>query len=185
MHCIVGLGNPGAEYEKTRHNVGFRVVDYLAASHSVTFSRSRFRAIFGKGDIARQPALLVKPQTFMNDSGDAVRRVAMFYKVTGNELLVILDDMDLELGQIRLRASGGDNGHKGLRSVIAHAGSDAVPRLRLGIGRPAPGQEPVEYVLGEFRPHEREKADEMIHNAAQAVEYMLSYGFEAAMNRYN
>jgi PTH1 family peptidyl-tRNA hydrolase len=185
MYCLVGLGNPGKEYEKTRHNVGFRVIDYIAGAHSVTLGRNRFRAVFGRGEIANQTCVLVKPQTFMNNSGDAVRRVAVFYKVPAEQVLVILDDMDLELGQIRLRAKGSDGGHKGLRSIVAHAGTDELPRLRLGVGRPAPGQEAMDYVLAEFRPHEREKAEEMIHNAAQAVEFYLSYGIEAAMNRYN
>ena len=185
MHCIVGLGNPGAEYEKTRHNVGFRVVDILAGAHSVALGRSRFRAVFGRGEIAHQPVVLAKPQTFMNDSGDAVRRVCVFYKIARENLLIVLDDMDLELGQIRLRPSGSDGGHKGLRSIIQYARTDEIVRLRLGVGRPAPGQEAMDYVLGDFRPHERDKAEDMIQRAAEAVEYALNYGTEAAMNRYN
>ena len=169
MHVLVGLGNPGAQYAETRHNVGFLVVDRLALRHQITVSRQRHRALFARGRIGGEDCLLVKPQTFMNDS----------------DVLVICDDLALDLGVMRLRRGGSDGGHKGVRSVIHYLDTDQVARLRLGIGRGPEGHSSIDYVLSSFARSERERAEEMVDKAADAVECVLREGLEAAMNRYN
>lgn len=184
MHVLVGLGNPGAQYAETRHNVGFLVIDRLAERHQVTVSRQRHRALFGRGRILGEDCLLVKPQTFMNDSGDAVRRLLMFYRVPPADVLLVCDDLNLDLGVMRLRRGGSDGGHKGVRSVIDYLDTDQIARLRLGIGRPA-GPNAIDYVLSPFARSEREQVQEMRDRAVEAVECVLRDGLETAMNRYN
>jgi len=185
MHAIICLGNPGHEYADTRHNVGFRVADYLATRHRIDLRRHRLRATFGRGQIADHDALLVKPQTFMNDSGDAARRIIQFFKIQQPDVIAVYDDIALELGVLRARRGGSDGGHKGMRSVAQYLGTPDVARLRLGIGAPPPGGEARDYVLSSFKPGEFEKVDDMIARAAEAVEYWLQHGIEAAMNRFN
>lgn len=185
MHAIFCLGNPGPEYARTRHNIGFRVADYLAQRHGIPLQRNRFRSVFGRGLIAGTDALIVKPQTFMNDSGDAVRRIVHFYKLQQPDVLVVYDDIALELGVLRVRRGGSDAGHKGMRSVAAHLGTQEIARLRLGIGAPPPGMDARDWVLSEFKPAEQERVEDLVHRAAEAVEVWLSRGLEAAMNAYN
>ena len=185
MHCLVGLGNPGAQYAETRHNVGFLVIDRLAERHQVRVTRGRHRALFGRGKIAGEDCLLVKPQTFMNDSGDAVLRVLLYYRLQPADALLIYDDIALDLGVMRLRRGGSDGGHKGVRSVIHYLDTDQVARLRLGVGRPPEGAEAINYVLSPFARSERDRADEMVNQAADAVELCLREGLEVAMNRHN
>jgi PTH1 family peptidyl-tRNA hydrolase len=185
MICLAGLGNPGAEYARTRHNIGFQVIDWLAARHGITVSRSRMRCQYGRGRIAGTDCLLVKPQTFMNNSGDAVGRVCAYYRLQPSEVVVIYDDLNLDLGVMRLRRGGSDGGHKGLRSVIHWLGTDQVPRLRLGIGRPPAGQNAVHYVLSPFARSEGERVSKLVDEAAAASELLSGEGLEAAMNRYN
>lgn len=185
MFCLVGLGNPGSEYAETRHNVGFRAIDLLAERHQVTVTRHRHRALFGRGQVAGEDCLLVKPQTFMNDSGDAVLRLLLYYHVSPADVIVIYDDMALDLGAIRLRRNGSDAGHKGLRSIIHYLRTDEVARVRLGIGKPPEHSNAVNYVLSKFAKSDAEKVEEMIFRAAQAVEVCLKEGLEVAMNRYN
>lgn len=185
MICLVGLGNPGAEYAHTRHNVGFHVIDRLAARHGLTVSRSRMRCQYGRGRIAGADCLLVKPQTFMNESGDAVGRVCAYYRLQPSDVVVIHDDLNLDLGVMRLRRGGSDGGHKGLRSVIHWLDTDQVPRLRLGIGRPPAGANAVQYVLSPFARSEQDRVAEMLEEATAAVELLLAESFEVAMNRYN
>lgn len=185
MHCLVGLGNPGAEYAATRHNVGWHVADELARRHGLELSRRRLRSHFGRGIIAGQDCLLVKPQTFMNDSGDAVARVLMYFRLPVSSVLLLYDDLNLDLGVMRFRRGGSDGGHKGVRSVLQHLHTQEVPRLRLGIGRPPPGMDAIHYVLTPFSRSEADRHREMVERAAEAVELYLKQGMEAAMNAYN
>lgn len=182
---IVGLGNPGKKYEATRHNAGFHVIDRLAKEARITLDESRNKAIFGRGKLADQPVALVKPQTFMNLSGEAVGPLARFYKVPPEQILVIYDDLDLPTARLRLRLKGGSGGHKGMTSLIQHLGSQEFPRLRLGIGRP-PGQMPVEaYVLQKFSNQEWAEMEQTYQTALEAIQVALQDGVETAMNRFN
>ncbi|MHB8994513.1 MAG: aminoacyl-tRNA hydrolase [Armatimonadota bacterium] len=185
MYCLVGLGNPGSEYAETRHNVGFHVIDLLAERNKVQVSRHRHRALFGRGEVAGQDCLLVKPQTFMNDSGDAVLRLILYYHIDPADVIVIHDELALDLGVIRIRRSGSDAGHKGLRSVIHYLRTQDVARVRLGIGKPREGGSAINYVLSNFAKSEAEKVEDMLFRAAQAVETCVKDGLEVAMNRYN
>lgn len=185
MHCIVGLGNPGREYGRTRHNIGFWVMDALAERHGINVQRRRFRSLFGKGRIAGHEALVVKPQIFMNNSGQPVDLVARFYRLDPSDLLIVYDDIALETGQLRVRRKGSPGGHKGMRNIIDCLGTDEIPRVRLGIGAPPPAQDARHYVLSPFKPSEQDIADELIFKAANAVEFILTEGLDAAMNKFN
>ena len=185
MHCLVGLGNPGAQYAETRHNVGFHVIDRLAERHQVGVTRGRHRALFGRGKIAGEDCLLVKPQTFMNESGDAVARVLLYYRLQPSDVLLVYDDIVLDLGVLRLRRGGSDGGHKGVRSVIHYLHTDQIARLRMGVGRPPEGESAINFVLSPFARSERERAEVMVDRAADAVELCLREGLDVAMNRHN
>jgi PTH1 family peptidyl-tRNA hydrolase len=181
---IVGLGNPGRKYAGHRHNVGFQCLDRLAEAWGLSFSRRKHKALLAQGQIAGLKVILAKPQTFMNLSGESLERLAHFYQVPPENILVIYDDLDLPVGKIRLRPEGGSGGHKGMKSIIEHLGSDGFPRLRVGIGRPSHG-DPVDYVLGDFTPDEQIAVDDAYERAVSAVELWLAEGIAAAMNRYN
>lgn len=186
MALIVGLGNPGKEYAAHRHNVGFQVVGAMARGHGLRFSRSKkMKARVAEGQIASAPVLLAQPQTFMNLSGRAVARLARAHEIPPERLLVIYDDLDLPLGRLRLRPEGGSGGHKGLRSIINVLGTQAFPRLRVGIGRPPGRMDPAEYVLLPFGEEERALAAETVARAAAAVECWLAEGIAVAMDRFN
>ena len=188
MFLIVGLGNPGEEYAHTRHNVGFMVADELARRHGMAFRRGRGRAPsqMASGSLRGLSVALIKPLTYMNESGVAVRAAADFYKVPPDQLVVVYDDMDLPLGRIRIREAGGHGGHNGIRSIIAHMRTDSVPRIRIGIGRPpGQGRGATGHVLGGFRADERPIVEATIQDAADAVELIVADGPIAAMNRYN
>lgn len=184
MKLVVGLGNPGGKYEATRHNIGFRVVDELARRHGIDLNRSRFSSLFGSGTIGSEQVVLLKPGTFMNLSGRAVREAATFYKLVPADLLVISDDMALPLGRLRLRKGGSAGGHNGLASIIRELGSDAFPRLRIGIEQVA-GERMVGHVLSPFSRQEEEVVGPAVARTADAVECWLAEGMDAAMNRYN
>jgi PTH1 family peptidyl-tRNA hydrolase len=181
---IVGLGNPGRRYAGNRHNVGFQCLDRLAEDWGLSFSNRKHKALLAQGEIAGLKTTLAKPQTFMNLSGEAVERLARFYELPPEGLLVIYDDLDLPLGKIRLRPEGGSGGHRGMNSIIEHLGTGGFPRLRVGIGRPAHG-DPEDYVLSDFAPDERITIEETYERAISAVELWLAEGIVAAMNRYN
>jgi PTH1 family peptidyl-tRNA hydrolase len=185
MRCLVGLGNPGAAYAATRHNVGFMVLDALAARHRIDVSKRRHQALLGRGPIGDAEVLLAKPQTFMNDSGLAVRRLLEYYRLEPQHLLVVCDDINLDLGQVRLRRNGSPGGQKGLRSIGQHLGTTDFARLRIGVGRLDVGRDATGFVLAPFRTSEREAAEEAVQRAADAVECALRDGLEAAMGRYN
>jgi peptidyl-tRNA hydrolase, PTH1 family len=184
---IAGLGNPGPDYVATRHNIGFVLVERLAARWGADWgARKRFDARLARLERAGQNVILCQPQTFMNASGDAVGAVARFYQLPPARTLIVLDDADLALGQIRLRAEGSSGGHHGLESIERQLGTRAYPRLRLGIGRRADDdREITDYVLGRFSAPERKVMDEVLDRACQQVECWLSEGIQAAMNKFN
>jgi peptidyl-tRNA hydrolase, PTH1 family len=183
MKVVVGLGNPGRQYAGTRHNVGFAVLDALAAGPGVAAFRSRFQAQVAEANEGGRPVLLVKPETFMNLSGQAVRQAVDFYKVPLDDLLVVCDDFALPLGKLRVRAAGTHGGHNGLRSLQEHLGTTAYARLRVGVG--GPREDAIDHVLGRFRPGERPVIEEAVQRAVQAVLVWVSEGVAACMNRFN
>ena len=186
MYIIVGLGNPDRQYQNTRHNIGFDVIDAIAYKNHITVGERKHRALIGKGFVGGQKVVLVKPQTYMNLSGESVREVIDFYKVEEkSELIVISDDVSLDVGQIRIRKRGSAGGHNGLKNIILHLGHDEFHRVRMGVGEKPQGYDLVDYVLGHFPKEEREIMDESAKRAADAVEMMITDGADAAMNRYN
>jgi PTH1 family peptidyl-tRNA hydrolase len=181
VRLVVGLGNPGAEYNRTRHNVGFNVVDLLASKWGLTWQHSKsWHALWAKGE----KAILVKPTSYMNRSGEPLSAVANFFKIAPAETLVVLDDLALELGRLRLRTEGGTGGHNGLESIIMHLGTEAIPRLRIGIGA-APSEGAVDYVLGRFFEEEIPVVEKTIEHAADAVKCAIDKGILSAMNLFN
>jgi PTH1 family peptidyl-tRNA hydrolase len=182
---IVGLGNPGREYAAHRHNVGFQVVDALAHAHKLAFSGRKGLARIARGEIGGQPVILAKPQTFMNLSGKSVGRLSRTLDVPPERILVIYDDLDLPLGRLRLRAEGSSGGHKGIRSIIDVLGTQAFPRLRVGIDRPPGRMDPVDYVLRPFDRDQKPFLAEAVARAAATVECWLAEGIIAAMDRFN
>lgn len=186
MKLIVGLGNPGREYAATRHNVGFMVVDRLAPGLGVAVEKRLFKALIGQGRLEGEKIVLAKPQTYMNLSGGAVGALLNWFKLTPADLVVIYDDLDLPPGKIRIRSGGGAGGHKGVQSLIQVLGTEAFPRVRIGIGRPTePDFETPDYVLSRFGTHEAGLMEESIAAAAEAVRCMVRDGLERAMNLYN
>lgn len=183
--CLVGLGNPGRRYQKTRHNLGIMVLDCLADQLNALWSQRELydAASASGGDGLR--LLLIKPQTFMNQSGLAVARAVKYRNLRPQNLLVICDDLALPFGVLRLRPRGSDGGHRGLRSVIEHLGTTEIPRLRLGIGAPPPGTDPADYVLEGFNPREKEQLPEILDLAVQGLKLVLTSGIEKAMNEIN
>ncbi|MFN2190010.1 MAG: aminoacyl-tRNA hydrolase [Candidatus Promineifilaceae bacterium] len=181
---IVGLGNPGLSHSKNRHNIGFMAVDSLAESFNIELKRKKHNAVFGTGQIAEQPVILIKPQTFMNRSGRAVGKVSAYYDVQPGETVIIYDEIDLPFGTLRIREKGGSGGHNGMKSVIQEIGQD-FPRIRLGVGRPPGRMDPADYVLSDFRPEELPVVEEMISNAMTAIEIILTDGVELAMTHLN
>ena len=181
---IFGLGNPGRKYAHNRHNVGFQCLDRLAQAHGLSFTQRRAKASLALGKIADVRVVLARPLTYMNLSGQAVRPLFSFYKLSLEDILVIHDDLDLPLGTTRLRPEGGSGGHKGMRSIIEALGSQAFPRLRVGIGRP-PGDDAVSYVLSDFTADEQITLESVYERVVAAVELFLKEGIEAAMNAYN
>lgn len=184
---IVGLGNPEPKYEKTRHNIGFEAIDALARSWQISQSENRkFQGEFGEGrGLHGDKVRLLKPLTYMNLSGQAIRAVTDWYKLPPESVLVIYDDMDLPLGKIRLRLSGSAGGHNGMKSAIAHLGTQNFPRLRIGIGKSKAEQDAVSHVLGRFSPDESQTLSDVLQLVVEAVELSLKQGFEKSMSLYN
>jgi len=187
MKLIVGLGNPGKTYAHNRHNVGFRCLNYFARRHSIRFDRRQCRARISVGEVAGSELLLAKPQIFVNISGRVVGCLVEKCAVPLGNLLVIYDDLDLPLGKVRIRQSGGSGGHKGMRSIISTLGSEDFPRIRVGIGRPAQDDEDaiVSYVLGDFTTQEKELVRSAIITVAEAIDCFLTQGIRAAMDKFN
>ena len=184
MKLIIGLGNPGPKYAGTRHNVGFDVIDYLAAAPGTSSFREKFEALVAERQEGGEAVLLVKPLTFMNLSGRAVRAALDFYKLTADQLVVVCDDFNLPLGKLRVRAKGSHGGQNGLRNIQDQLGTDAYARLRVGVGQPAEG-EAVDFVLSRFKPGERAAAADAVARAAQAAVVWATAGVEECMNRFN
>lgn len=186
MLMVVGLGNPGRRYEATRHNAGFMAVDLLADDLGISLDRTRDQAITGQGLVGNNRVLLVKPQTYMNNSGQAVTPLARWYGIAPEAILVIHDDLDLAPGRLRLRPGGSSGGHRGLQSIMTHLGTTSIPRLKIGIGRPADGEDVVDYVLQPFSQSDWELVRPVLLKAAEAARFLLEGGgMEEAMNRFN
>ena len=186
MYIIVGLGNPGREYQNTRHNIGFDVIDTLADRNHIVMGEKKHKAVIGKGFVAGQKAVLVKPQTYMNLSGESVRDVIDFYKIDEKEeLIVVSDDISLDVGQIRIRKKGSAGGHNGLKNIIQHLGHDEFQRVKMGVGEKPQGRDLADYVLGHFSKEERSIMDESAGRAAEAIEVMITEAPDKAMNLFN
>lgn len=184
MKLIVGLGNPGSEYQSTRHNMGFAAIDYISEKQGIPVKKSKHQALIGEGTLGGERVVLAKPMTYMNLSGDAVSALARWYKVEPSDILVIYDDMDLPVGQMRLRPSGSAGGHNGMKSIILRLSSDHFPRLRIGIGRKE-NNDTIDYVLGKLNREEQEIQFKLLGDVCDAVELFVKSGIEPAMNRYN
>ena len=186
MYVIVGLGNPKREYENTRHNIGFDVIDALADNYGISVKEVKHKAVTGKGIIEGKRVILVKPLTFMNLSGESVRQVLDFYKASPEEdLIVIADDISLDVGKIRIRKKGSAGGHNGLKNIILHTGTDGFQRIKMGVGEKPAGYDLADYVLGHFTKEERVVIQESIDNAVDAIRIMITEGADKAMNLYN
>ena len=186
MFIIVGLGNPTAEYADTRHNVGFDVIDAIADKYNISVTERKHRAFCGKGVIVGQKVLLVKPQTYMNLSGESVRSALDFYKIDEQtELLVIFDDVSLDVGQLRIRKKGSAGGHNGIKNIIQHLGTNVFQRIKVGVGEKPKEYDLADYVLGHFSKAEKEQMEEGYKKAVAAIEQILQGDIDAAMNEYN
>lgn len=186
MFIIVGLGNPTKEYDGTRHNVGFDVIDAMADKYNISVTERKSRAFCGKGVIAGQKVILVKPQTYMNLSGESVRSLVDYFKIdVESELLVIFDDVSLDVGQLRIRNKGSAGGHNGIKNIIQHLGTNVFRRIKVGVGEKPKDYDLADYVLGHFSKQEKEFMSESYKSAMEAVEMILQDEVDAAMNRYN
>lgn len=186
MYIIVGLGNPKKEYDNTRHNIGFDVIDALADENRIGVSEKKHKALIGKGIIAGQKVVLAKPQTFMNLSGESVRELVDYYKIDETaELIVISDDISLAVGQLRIRKKGSAGGHNGLKNIILHLGHDGFQRIKMGVGEKPKNYDLADYVLGHFPKEERLIMDESVKDACKAIEMMINENTDGAMNLYN
>lgn len=185
LFLIAGLGNPGAQYRRNRHNVGFMVVDTLASAMGITLQRVEHRALVGKGQLADDRLILAKPQTYMNESGNAVAPLMRFYKIPLAQLLVVHDDLDLPFGTMRLRPGGGSGGQRGIESIVNKLSTRDFARLRIGIGRPPGRMDPKDYVLHDFDPPDLEYLPELLDRASAAIRCFIRDGIEQAMNEFN
>lgn len=186
MFIIAGLGNPDRQYEGTRHNAGFDVIDRIAEKYNIAVDTKKHRACIGKGIIGGQKVLLAKPQTYMNLSGESIRSLVDYYKIDEeNELLVVYDDISLDVGQLRIRARGSAGGHNGIKNIIAHLGTQVFPRIKVGVGEKPKGYDLADYVLGHFSKAERERMEEGYDNAVRAAEMIVTGQLNEAMNEFN
>ena len=183
---IVGLGNPGVQYERTRHNAGFLAIDKLAQKYSCAFPKNKFDAHFGEAQIGDKRILLVKPQTYMNNSGSAVRAVSDFYKIPHDKIIIMFDDISLEVGKIRLRRKGSAGGHNGIKDIIAHLGTEDIMRIKIGVGeKPNPDYDLKDWVLGKMPKEQEELFDASFKNASDAAEEIIKRGIDSAMNKFS
>ena len=183
MFLIVGLGNPGKEYDGTRHNIGFAAIDYIADKYNIELNRIKFKGVFVEGLINGKKVILLKPTTYMNLSGESIREVVNFYKISNEEIIVIYDDISLEVGRIRIREKGSHGGHNGIKSIIANLGTDVFPRVKIGVG--APKGNLVSHVLGKFSDEEVEILRESIKASSDATSIIISNNTKEAMNKLN
>lgn len=185
MYLIVGLGNPEEEYSGTRHNMGFDAINAIAKTYNICINRKKFDALYGDGIIEGKKVILLKPQTYMNLSGESIRQVVEFYKLKLEDILVIYDDMDVEKGNIKIRKKGGTGSHNGMKSIIHNLKSEDFARIRIGIGRPEETDDKINYVIGKVETSEREKLEEGIQKATKAVKVIIENGIDNAMNAWN
>ena len=185
MYLIAGLGNPTKEYDKTRHNVGFSVIDVLADRYRIDISEKKHKALCGRGVIEGQKVLLLKPQTFMNLSGESIRAAADYYKIEPEEMIVIYDDISLDPGQLRIRLKGSAGGHNGIKNIIANLGTQDFPRIKVGVGAKPPRMDLADYVLGRFSKEEEPVVREALEKAAKACSEIITEDVTSAMNKYN
>ncbi|MBC5998019.1 aminoacyl-tRNA hydrolase [Romboutsia ilealis] len=185
MYVVVGLGNPGKQYENTRHNVGFNVIDILAKEYDISVSKIKHKALIGEGRVGSEKVLLVKPQTYMNLSGETLIDIYNYYKVDMENIIVIYDDIDLDVGKIRIRKKGSGGTHNGMRSIIKCLGANDFPRVRVGVSKPKPGQDLADFVLSRFRKEENNDVELGLEKAAKAVDVMIKDNVDLAMNKYN
>ena len=186
MYIIAGLGNPTKQYENTRHNAGFCVIDYLSEKYNIPVKQAGYKALYGSGYMEGQKVILLKPQTFMNLSGEAVRDAAEFYKIKPENIIVIFDDISLDPGKVRIRRKGSDGGQNGMKNIIYHMKSDAIPRIKIGIGaKPNPEYDLADWVLSRFTKDEAEKIKAAAEKAATALEFMVEGDIDGAMSKVN
>lgn len=185
MKLIVGLGNPTREYEGTRHNVGFEVIDRLVEKHGIPLDTLKHKGMYGRGIINGQSVILLKPMTYMNLSGESVSQVAHYYKISPKDMIVIYDDINLDIGRLRIRKKGSAGGHNGIKNIIQHLGTEDFPRIRLGVGMKPGNMDLANYVLSRFSKEEQPVMDTGFENACDAVALSLQENIETAMNRYN
>lgn len=183
MFLVVGLGNPGKEYDGTRHNIGFEAIDYISKKYNIDVNRTKFKGVFGEGFINGNKVVLLKPTTYMNLSGESIREAINFYKLEKEEVIVIYDDISLEVGKLRIREKGSAGGHNGIKSIIANMSTDIFPRIKIGVGQPK--GDLVSHVLGKFSKEEVQDLNEVIEASAKAVEIMIKDGTKEAMNELN
>lgn len=185
MYLIVGLGNPEAEYSKTRHNMGFNVINKIAEKYNIEINKKKFDALYADGVIENKKVILLKPQTYMNLSGKSIIQVVNFYKIPLENIIVIYDDVDLEKGTIRIRKKGSSGSHNGMKSVIAELGTEEFARIRVGIGKPEHENDMINYVIGAIPEEEIKKLDEGVNKAKDAVIEILKENIDIAMNKFN
>ena len=185
MYVVVGLGNPGKQYDKTRHNVGFDVIDILAEEYGISVSKIKHKALIGEGRVGTEKVLLVKPQTYMNLSGETLIDIYNYYKIDMENIIVIYDDIDLDVGKIRIRKKGSGGTHNGMRSITKCLGSTDFPRVRVGVSKPRSGQDLADFVLSRFRKEEADDVQLGLEKAAKSVDVMIRDNIDLAMNKYN
>lgn len=185
MKLIVGLGNPGRQYEDTRHNVGFKVIDELSARLTITLDKTKFNGLFGMGNVGGEKVLLLKPLTYMNLSGESIRPLMDYYDIDIEDMIVVYDELDLPVGKIRIRTKGSAGGHNGMKSIIAHLGTQNFNRIRIGVDRPKSGMSITNYVLGQFSDEEKASVEDTIKKSASACERWIETPILQVMNEYN
>ena len=185
MYYIVGLGNPGLQYENTRHNVGFLTIDYLAKKYDIKVKKLKFKSLYGQGEISGQKIMLIKPQTYMNNSGEAIRDLKNFYKFEDDKLIVILDDIDIDFGKIRIKKKGSAGTHNGMKSIIYQIQDDKFPRIKIAVGKKPEYMDLANFVLSGFTEKEAEVIREEIKLAADSIETMIESSIDMSMNKFN
>lgn len=185
MKLIAGLGNPGRDYAGTRHNIGFGVITRISDQYNIPLSSKEHKAVCGKGFIGGEKVIIAQPQTYMNLSGESVRSIADYYKIEPEDIIIAFDDIDLEVGQLRVRRKGSAGGHNGIKSIIQHLGTNEFPRVKVGVGAKPEGGDLVRHVLGRFSREDEMAMGEVLDLAVEAVELIVTEGVDAAMNRYN
>ena len=185
MYLIVGLGNPEEEYNKTRHNMGFHAINKLAKQYKIEITKKKFKGLYGTGEIENQKVILLKPQTYMNLSGESIQEVANYYHIPVENILVIYDDMDIDIGKVKIRKKGGAGSHNGMKSIVNHLKSENFPRIRIGIGTPKDKSNSIYYVIGPIPKEEEEILDQATTKAKDAISEILKSGIDVAMNQFN